>query len=366
MLFRSIDGISRFVGVNYQYSGPTDKPLYTFDVYGQGRFTDLLNLTKTNTSSNSLNIETGTGGIIYKASTGYISVGSFGTNRLSLVFTDNSNYIASFDGSSLTANRIYTLPDQTGTLVTTASLANYVPTSRTLTINGVTYDLSADRTWTVSGGISGTLTSTKIPVANGATSLTDSSITETANYINYTKQLTSDYSAATITTTETYPHKLTYTRITGNTIFYDTYKYSNFNCAISNFSGINDAGITGITSSNIDYIEGTITFLSNNNITTFSFPALKVFTGNLQLNNCPNLTTLDISALKYCGGLNLGDINLTINVGALENSTGNVQLGASGTTPKGNYTLTNLKNISTFFFVNNIRSEEHTSELQSH
>jgi hypothetical protein len=31
----------------------------------------------------------------------------------------------------------------------------YVPTSREITINGVTYDLSANRSWTVSGGISG-------------------------------------------------------------------------------------------------------------------------------------------------------------------------------------------------------------------
>ena len=36
-----------------------------------------------------------------------------------------------------------------------SQLSNYVPTSRTLTINGVTYDLSADRSWTISssGGI---------------------------------------------------------------------------------------------------------------------------------------------------------------------------------------------------------------------
>jgi hypothetical protein len=38
------------------------------------------------------------------------------------------------------------------TAALTAALANYVPTSRTLTINGVTFDLSADRSWTVSGG----------------------------------------------------------------------------------------------------------------------------------------------------------------------------------------------------------------------
>ena len=38
--------------------------------------------------------------------------------------------------------------------ITSAALSGYVPTSRTLTINGTTYDLSADRSWTISGGIS--------------------------------------------------------------------------------------------------------------------------------------------------------------------------------------------------------------------
>jgi len=37
-----------------------------------------------------------------------------------------------------------------------STLSTFVPQSRTLTINGVTYDLSANRSWTVSGGISGT------------------------------------------------------------------------------------------------------------------------------------------------------------------------------------------------------------------
>jgi len=31
------------------------------------------------------------------------------------------------------------------------NLTSYVPTSRTLTINGTAYDLSADRSWTITG-----------------------------------------------------------------------------------------------------------------------------------------------------------------------------------------------------------------------
>ena len=53
--------------------------------------------------------------------------------------------------TALTGSRTFTLPDATGTLALTSNLSSYVPTSRTLTINGVTFDLSADRSWTVSG-----------------------------------------------------------------------------------------------------------------------------------------------------------------------------------------------------------------------
>jgi hypothetical protein len=46
----------------------------------------------------------------------------------------------------------------------------YVPTSRELTINGVTYDLSANRSWTVSGGISGSGASGQVAYWDGTTS----------------------------------------------------------------------------------------------------------------------------------------------------------------------------------------------------
>jgi hypothetical protein len=38
-----------------------------------------------------------------------------------------------------------------------STLSTFVPQSRTLTINGVTYDLSANRSWTVAAGLSGTI-----------------------------------------------------------------------------------------------------------------------------------------------------------------------------------------------------------------
>jgi hypothetical protein len=50
----------------------------------------------------------------------------------------------------------------------------YVPTSREITINGVTFDLSANRSWTVSGGISGSGASGQLAYWNGTTSQTGS------------------------------------------------------------------------------------------------------------------------------------------------------------------------------------------------
>jgi hypothetical protein len=47
---------------------------------------------------------------------------------------------------------------------------NKVPASRTLTINGVAFDLSADRSWTVAGGISGSGASGQISYWDGTTS----------------------------------------------------------------------------------------------------------------------------------------------------------------------------------------------------
>jgi len=61
---------------------------------------------------------------------------------------------------------------------TTISYDNstYVPTSRTLTINGTAYDLSADRSWTISAGISGSGTTNYLPKFTGSTALGNSLI----------------------------------------------------------------------------------------------------------------------------------------------------------------------------------------------
>ena len=64
---------------------------------------------------------------------------------------DGGNYVT-FVTNSISADRSYTFQDANGTLAFLSdipSLTGYVPTSRTLTINGTSYDLSSDRSWTI-------------------------------------------------------------------------------------------------------------------------------------------------------------------------------------------------------------------------
>ncbi len=56
--------------------------------------------------------------------------------------------------------------------------SDFVQTNRTLTINGTTFDLSANRSWTVTGGIGGSATTGRIPKMSAATTITDSILSE--------------------------------------------------------------------------------------------------------------------------------------------------------------------------------------------
>ena len=77
--------------------------------------------------ASSINLPSGT------AAWGSIATGTGVGSQADLVAYLNANYI---DPADLAA-----------------ALANYVPITRTLTINGTPYDLSADRTWTISGAV---------------------------------------------------------------------------------------------------------------------------------------------------------------------------------------------------------------------
>ena len=62
----------------------------------------------------------------------------------------------------------------TGTITAQTDLitylsTNYVPQTRNITINGVTYDLSADRTWTITAGVSSVTASSPLASTGGAT-----------------------------------------------------------------------------------------------------------------------------------------------------------------------------------------------------
>jgi hypothetical protein len=99
---------------------------------------------------------------------GYTSLAGI-TNGLNVQLSGSSNAQSLIFQSA--ASYSYTFPASSGTLALASDLSSYVPTSRTLTINGETYDLSANRSWTITG-ITGSGTSGQVPYFDGPTSLT--------------------------------------------------------------------------------------------------------------------------------------------------------------------------------------------------
>lgn len=84
-------------------------------------------------------------------------------------------------GASIWGGITGTLSDQTdlqNALNAKQNLLGYtpVPTTRTITINGTTYDLSANRSWTVAGGLSGSGTTNYLSKWTGSTALGNSLI----------------------------------------------------------------------------------------------------------------------------------------------------------------------------------------------
>ena len=167
----------------------TASPAFKLDVSGTARFTGQLTLGSTITNGTYTYTLPGATGVLALTSdlSFYVTLGTLQTITgtkiySSLQYFDNNVYIkhgisgsssgyttlgASTSGlninlasgtsnnslnfASTSASNTYTFPNATGTIALTTDLTSYVPTSRTLTINGTTYDLSADRSWTVSG-----------------------------------------------------------------------------------------------------------------------------------------------------------------------------------------------------------------------
>ena len=88
-----------------------------------------------------------------QASSGFNTIGAGATQQFifNSFLTSSYNKTATFDFSGLTddVGRTYTFPNASGTIALTSALSSYVPTTRTITINGTAYDLSADRAWTI-------------------------------------------------------------------------------------------------------------------------------------------------------------------------------------------------------------------------
>jgi hypothetical protein len=100
-----------------------------------------------------------------------LRVGLFGGYNALLNFSTSGSYT-------------YTFPSATGTVALTSDLSSYVPTSRTLTINGTGYDLSADRSWTINSMV---YPSAGIALSTGTswgTSITDNSANWNTAYTN--------------------------------------------------------------------------------------------------------------------------------------------------------------------------------------
>jgi hypothetical protein len=135
-----------------------------------------------------------------QASSGFNTIGAGATQQFifNSFLTSSYNKTATFDFSGLTndVGRTYTFPNASGTIALTSDLSSYVPTTRTITINGTAYDLSADRAWTIttastytlpiatSSVLGGIKVGTNLSIdGNGVLSSTDTNTT----YVNFTR-----------------------------------------------------------------------------------------------------------------------------------------------------------------------------------
>lgn len=144
-----------------------------------------------------------------------------------------------------------------------SSLSSYVPTSRTITINGTTLDLSANRTFTIAAGLSSfntrtgdvTLTSSDVTTALGFTPVTNAR-TITINGTTFDLSADRSYTVSAGTTL----NGTGFVKASGTTITYDnsTYLTGITSTLVTNalgftpYNATNPAGyITGITSANV-------------------------------------------------------------------------------------------------------------------
>jgi hypothetical protein len=159
----TIDKISRRVGINYQYADALDIPTTTLGVAGSFLATATIqaDFSLTAKLSSSTSIPAGYAGFWASSGTNSINfVNGTSGNQFWFLFPSGTSQL--------------TIPSNSGTLALLSdipSLAGYVPTSRTITINGNSQDLTADRTYSV-----GTVTSVGLSMPSAFT-VTNSPIT---------------------------------------------------------------------------------------------------------------------------------------------------------------------------------------------
>lgn len=112
------------------------------------------------------NMGAGSGALYYNVGESRLTLANYNVGGKVMIEVNGGNYTASFNSDlsiqflGYTTNGILRTSSSNGTL--TVDTTAYTPQSRTLTINGTTYDLSANRTWSV-----GTVTSVDMSVPTG-------------------------------------------------------------------------------------------------------------------------------------------------------------------------------------------------------
>lgn len=170
-------------GIGINTASPYNSSIYSLDVngallvknVGKAANITLINSDPAGGGNNAFVIHTvgGTFANSYVDIQGYYGTSITGSTTIRLNPAGGNVLIGGLIGSG---NRMV-IATSTGLLSTqaipTLSDLSGVPTSRTLTINGTSFDLSADRTWSV-GTLTGSGSTNYIPKRSGSTSLTDS------------------------------------------------------------------------------------------------------------------------------------------------------------------------------------------------
>ena len=177
-----------------------------------------------------------------------------------MIFGLPNTFTAHLNLASLTTQRSYILPNASGTLALTSDLSSYVPTSRTLTINGVTFDLSANRSWTIatSGGtvtsvaaltLGTTGTDLSSTVATGTTTPVITLNVPTASAANRGALSAADWT--TFNSKQAALGGTGFVKSTAGTISYDTSVYLTTASAAATYAPLTGTGTSGTWGINI-------------------------------------------------------------------------------------------------------------------